>query len=54
LRRNYLLKHVNEGKIERRKEVLKIKGRRRKQLLNNLTEMRGFWILKEEALDGTV
>jgi hypothetical protein len=27
------------------------RGRRRKQLLNDLKEKRGYWKLKEEALD---
>ena len=29
------------------------RGRRRKQLLDDLKEMRGYWKLKEEALDRT-
>jgi hypothetical protein len=29
------------------------RGRRRKQLLDDLNEMRGYWKLKEEALDRT-
>ena len=31
-------------------EVTGIRGRRRKQLLDDLKEKRGFWKLKEEAL----
>jgi len=53
-RRNCLLKHVSEEKIEGRTEV---KGRRKitsKQLLDNLQEERGSWKLKEEALGHTV
>jgi hypothetical protein len=46
LRRNCLLKHVIEGKIERQED-----GRRRKQLLDDLKVRRGYWKLKEEALD---
>jgi hypothetical protein len=46
-----LLKHVIEGKIEERIEVT---GRRRKQLLDDLKEKRGYWQLKEEALDYTL
>jgi hypothetical protein len=54
LRRNCLLKHVIEGKIERRIEVTKIRGRRSKQLLDDLKETRGYWKLKEEALNRTL
>jgi hypothetical protein len=36
LRRNCLLKHVFEGKIERRIEVMERHGRRRKHLLDGL------------------
>ena len=46
--RNCLLKHVFEGKVEGRR------GRRRKQLLVYVKEKRGYWELKEEALDCTV
>jgi hypothetical protein len=38
LRRNYLLKHVIEGKIDGRIEVAGRGGRRRRQLLHNITE----------------
>jgi hypothetical protein len=48
LRRNCLLKHVIEGKIERRIEIMGIRGRRRKQLLDDLKETRGYWKLNEE------
>ena len=41
------LKHVMEGKIE----WIERGGRRRKQLLDDLTERRRYWELKEEALD---
>jgi hypothetical protein len=50
LRGNCLLTHVIEGKIERKIEVKGRKGRRRKQLLDDLKEKRGYWKLKEEAL----
>ena len=49
MRRNCLLKHVIEGKIERRGGP----GRRRKQLLDDLEEIRGYWELKERALART-
>ena len=40
LRRNCLLKHVIEGKIEAGIQVTGRQGRRRKQLLNDLNEGR--------------
>ncbi|GFG31168.1 hypothetical protein Cfor_05154 [Coptotermes formosanus] len=42
LRRNSLLKHVIEGKIEGRMEVMGRQGRRRKRLLDDLKETRGY------------
>jgi hypothetical protein len=51
LHRNCLLKHVIEGKLEGRIEMTGRRGRRRKQLLDDLTEKRRYWNLKEEALD---
>jgi hypothetical protein len=45
------MKHVIEGKLEGRIEMKGGRGRRRKQLLDNLKEKRGYWKLKEEALD---
>jgi hypothetical protein len=50
LRRNCLLKHAIEGKIEGRIEMTGRRGRRRKQLLDDLKERRGYWKLKEDAL----
>jgi hypothetical protein len=52
--RNCLLKHVIEGKIEGGIEVPGRQRRRRKQLLCDVKEKRGYWKLKEEALDSTV
>jgi hypothetical protein len=46
LRRNCLLKHVIEEKIEGRIEVMGRRGRRRKQLLEDLKEKRANWKLK--------
>ena len=43
-----------EGKVEGRIEVTGRRGRRRKQLLEVFKEKRGYWNLKEEALDRTV
>jgi hypothetical protein len=50
LRRNCLLKHVIEGKIEGTGG----RERRRTQLLDGPKEKTGYWILKEEALDRTL
>jgi hypothetical protein len=49
-----LLKHVIEGKLEGRIEVTGTRGRRRKQLLDDLKEKGGYLKLKEKALDRTV
>jgi hypothetical protein len=51
LRKYCLVKPDIEGKIEGRIEVLRRGGRRRKQLLDDLKEIRGYCKLKEEALD---
>jgi hypothetical protein len=53
LHRNLLLKHVIEGKLEGRIEMTGRRGRRRKQLLDDLKEKRRYRKLKEEALDRT-
>jgi hypothetical protein len=42
---------VIEGKLEGRIEMTGRRGRRRKQLLDDFKEKRGYWKLKEEALD---
>jgi hypothetical protein len=49
--RNYLIKHVIDGNLEGRIEVTGRRGRRRKHLLDDLKETKGYWKLKEEALD---
>ena len=54
LRRNYLLQHVTEGKIKGQIEVTIRRGRRRKKLLDDLKDRRGYCQLKEESLDRTV
>jgi hypothetical protein len=54
LRRNCLEKHVIEGKLEGRIEMTGRQGRRRKQLLDDHKEKRGYWKLKEEAVDRTM
>ena len=53
-RRNCLLKHFIEGKVEGKIDVTRRRGRRRKQLLGNLKETREYWTLKEEAIDRTL
>jgi hypothetical protein len=53
LHRNCLLNHVIKGKKRGRPEVKKRRGRRRKQLLYDLKETRGYWKLKEKALGHT-
>ena len=54
LRRNCLLKQVIEGKIKGEMEVKIRRGRRRKKLLDDLKDRRGYSHLKEEALDRTM
>ena len=54
LRRNCLLKQVIEGKIKREMEVAKRRGKRRKKLLDDLKDRKGYSHLKEEALDRTM
>jgi hypothetical protein len=54
LRRNCLLRQVIEGKIKGGIEVTGRRGRRRRKLLDDLKEGRGYCHLKEEALDRTM
>ena len=54
LRRDCLLKRVIERKIKGGIEVTGRRGRRRKKLLDDLKERRGYCHLKEEALDRTM
>ena len=54
LRRNCLLKQVIEGNIKGEMEVTWRRGRSRKKLLDDLKERRGYFHLKEEALDRTM
>ena len=49
-RRNCLIKHVIDGKVEETGR----QGRRSKQLLNGLMETARYWKLKEKALDRTL
>ena len=53
-RRNCLLQRVIEGKIQEGMEVTGGQGRRRRKLLDDLKERRGYSHSKEEALDRTV
>jgi hypothetical protein len=48
----FRITHI-EGKIEGRIEMTGGRGRRRRQLLDDLKEKRRYWKLKEEALDRT-
>jgi hypothetical protein len=54
LRSNCLLQRVTEGKIQEEIEVTGRQGRRRRKLLDDLKERRGYSHLKEEALDRTI
>ena len=51
---NCLLQRVIEGKIKREIEVTGRRGRRRRKLLDDLKERRGYSHLKEESLDRTM
>jgi hypothetical protein len=51
---NCLLQRVIEGKIQGRIEVTERQGKRRRKVLDDLKERRGYSHLKEEALDRTV
>jgi hypothetical protein len=54
LRRNCLLKKVIEGKIKGEMEMTRRRGRRRRKLLDDIEDTRGYSHLKEEALDLTM
>jgi hypothetical protein len=54
LRRSCLLQRVIEGKIKGGIEVTGRRGRKRRKLLDDLKERRGYSHLKEEALDRTM
>jgi hypothetical protein len=54
LRRNCLLRQFIEGKIKGGIEVTGRRGRRRRKLLDDLKERRGYSQLKGEALDRTM
>ena len=52
--RNCLLQQVIKGKIKGFIEVARRRGRRRKKILDELKDRRGYCQLKEESLDRTV
>jgi hypothetical protein len=54
LRRNCVLKQFIERKIKGQIEVTRTRGRRRKNLLDELKDRRGYSHLKGEALDSTM
>jgi hypothetical protein len=54
LRRNCLLKYRSEGNVEGSLEVTGKRIRRRKQLLADLNEKRGYWKFKKKALVHTL
>jgi hypothetical protein len=53
-RRNCLLRHVTGGKIEGNVKVTGRRGRRGKQLLDDLNDTIGYCKLKEEAVDNAL
>ena len=53
LSRNCLLQRVIEGKVKGGIEVTGRRGRRRRKLLDDLKERRGYCHLKGESLDST-
>jgi hypothetical protein len=54
LRRNCFLNEIIKGKIKGRTGVTGRRGKRRKQLPDDLKEKRGYLKMKEEALDCTL
>jgi len=54
LRRNCLLQRVIKGNIKGGIEMTGRRGRKRRKLLDDLEERRGYSHLKEEALDRTM
>ena len=54
LHRNCFLKHIIGGKIEGMIDMRGRQGRRRKELLYDLKEKRGYWKLKEVTLHHTL
>ena len=56
MRHNFIqyIEYVIEGKIKGEMEVTRRRGRRRKKLLDDLKDRRGYSHLMEEALDRTM
>ena len=54
LRRKCLVEQIIEGKIKGQIEVTRRRGRRRKKLLDDLNDRRGYCQLKEETVDRTM
>jgi hypothetical protein len=54
LRRNCFLQQVIQGKIKGDIELTGRRGRKRRKLLDDLKERRGYSLLKEEGLDRTM
>jgi len=50
LHRNGLLRYIIEEKVEGRVEIAGRRGRKRKQLPDDLKETSGYWKQKKEAL----
>jgi hypothetical protein len=53
VKKNCLIKQIIEGKIKGEMEVTRGQGRRRRKLLDDLKDRRGYSRLKEKALDRT-
>ena len=51
MRRNCFLQPVIEGNIKGRREATRIRGKRRRKLLDDIKERIGYSHMKEEALD---
>ena len=49
--RNCLLTHITQENIEEGIEVKGKRGKRRKQVLDDLKDTKGYWKLKEKAID---
>ena len=54
VRRNWLVKQVIKRKIKGQIEVTRRQGKRRKKLLDELKDRRGYCELREEAVDRTM
>jgi hypothetical protein len=50
VRRNCRLKHLIEINLEGRIKLMEVRGRTRKQMMDDLKEKIGYWKLKEKTL----